>query len=300
MKTKISIAMLGIFIAVAAATRWEPASRAPASVSISPTAANNTAHSSGEHAERTSRASRRVRPSVDNDPAQLLARIQDALGSTNPDDREIVFTHLLAALVRADPSAAARFAETNDLGGSHDLILHRVAQLWAARDTSAALDWAAALGNARERDEILTDVFLRIAESDPAEAVRTRGRYVTDEKPNTGLEALAQRWAEKDFPAALDWAFSRAAGEQRDQLIARMAFVQSLTSPIEAAMLVSEKIPSGEAQTEAAMTVLHQWASRDFAAAEKWVACFPESDLRDRAVAELEGLAKYQSSVQSP
>jgi hypothetical protein len=241
-----------------------------------------------------------VRPGVEDDPAQLLARIQDALGSTNPDDREIVFTHLLAALVRADPFAAARFAETNDLGGTHDLILHRVAQLWAARDTSAALDWAAALGNARERDEILTDVFLRIAEKDPAEAVRTRGRYVTDEKSNAGLAALAQRWAEKDFPAALDWALSRAAGEQRDQLIARMAFVQSQTSPIEAATLVAEKIPPGEAQIEAAMAVLHQWASRDLAAAEKWVAGFPESDLRARAVAEIEGLAKYQSSVQSP
>ena len=300
MKTKISIAMLGIFIAVAAATRWKPASRATASASISPTAANNTAHSSSEHAERTSSASRRVRPSVENDPSQLLARIQDALGSTNPDDREIVLTHLLAALVRADPLAAGRFAETNDLGGTHDLILHRVAQLWAARDTSAALNWAAALGNARERDEILTDVFLRIAESDPAEAARTRGRYVTDEKTNAGLEVLAQRWAEKDFPAALDWALSSAASEQRDQLIARMAFVQSQTSPIEAATLVAEKISPGEAQTEAAMAVLHQWASRDLAAAEKWVAGFPESDLRARAVAEIEGLAKYQSSVQSP
>ena len=293
MKTKISIAMLGIFIAVAAATRWKPASPAPASASISAlTVSNNTAHSSSGHAERTSSASRRVRPSVENDPAQLLARIQDALGSTNPDDREIVFTHLLAALVRADPFAAARFAETNDLGGTRDLILHRVAQLWAARDPSAALDWAAALGNSRERDEILTDVFLRIAESDPAEAVRTRRRYVTDEKSNAGLEALAQRWAEKDFPAALDWALSRAAGEQRDQLIARMAFVQSQTAPFDAATLAVENLPEGRVQTEAVMTVLHQWALRDPAAAEKWVEDFPEGDLRTRAVNELNGIAQ--------
>jgi hypothetical protein len=297
MKTKVSIVMLGIFIAVVAATRWKPTSRATASASISPTAANNTAHSSSEHAERTSSASRRVRPSVENDPAKLLARIQDALGSTNPDDREIVFTHLLAALVRANPFEAARFAETNDLGGTHDLILHRVAQLWAARDTSAALDWAAALGNARERDEILTDIFLRIAENDPAEAVRTRRRYVTDEKTNAGLEVLAQRWAEKDFPAALAWALSRAAGEQRDQLIARMAFVQSQTAPFDAATLAVENLPEGRVQTEAVMAVLHQWALRDPAGAGEWVEDFPEGDLRTRAVNELNGIAQSRPEL---
>jgi len=292
MKPKIPIAMIGIIIAAAALTLWKTAPPPPASVSISPTAANKPAHFSSEHAERTPSASRRVRPSVENDPAQLLARIQEALGSTNPDDREIVFTHLLAALVRADPLAAARFAETNDVGGTHDLILHRVAQLWAAQDTSAALDWAATLSNARERDEILTDVFLQIAETDPAEAIRTRSRYVTDGKPNAGLEALTQRWAERDFPAALDWALSRDAGAQRDQLIARLAYVQSQTAPFDAATLAVENVPAGKAQTEAVMAVLHQWASRDLAAAEEWVESFPEGDLRTRAVTELNGIAQ--------
>jgi hypothetical protein len=292
MKTKMTLAIIGGLIAGAAMNQWKSASPAPTSVSSSPTASNKPAHSSSEPAERTSRASRRVRPNVENDPAPLLARIQDALGSTNPDDREIVFTHLLAALVRADPFAAARFAETNDLGGTHDLILHRVAQLWAARDTTAALDWAAGLADARERDGILTDVFLQIAESDPAEAVRTYSRYVTDEKSNAGLEALAQRWAEKDFSAARDWALSRHTGTQRDQLIARLAYVQSRTAPFEAATMVVGNIPEGGMQTEAVMTVLHQWALRDPVAAGKWVENFPEGDLHTRAVNELNGIAR--------
>jgi hypothetical protein len=292
MKTKISIAMIGILLAVAAVTWWKPAS-----ASSAPAAANKPAHSTSGLTERTPTGSRRVRPGDENTPAQLLARIQEALGSTNPDEREIVFSHLLATLVRADPLAAARFAETNDLGGTHDLVLHRVAQLWAARDTSAALDWAATLGNARERDEILNDVFLQIAESDPAEAVRTRRRYVTDEKPNAGLEALAQRWAEKDFPAALDWALSGAAGEQRNQLIARLAYVQSQTAPFEAATLAVENVPAGRVQTEAVMAVLHQWALRDLTAAEQWAEGFPEGDLRTRAVNELNGIARSHSEL---
>lgn len=291
MKTKISIAMISIVIAGVSITR-KSIGPAPANVSNSPTAANKPAHPASELAERTSTGSRRVLLSGENAPAQLLARIQEALNSTNPDEREIVFSNLLAALVRADPLAAARFAETNELSGTHDLILHRVAQLWAAQDTSAALDWAATLGNAHERDEILTDVFLKIAESDPAEAVRIRSRYVTDQKPNAGLEALTQRWAERDFPAARDWALSRTAGAQRDQLIASLAYVQSQTAPFEAATLAVENVSAGRAQTEAVMAVLHQWALRDLAAAEKWVDGFPEGSLRTRAVNELDGIAQ--------
>jgi hypothetical protein len=230
--------------------------------------------------------------------AELLAQIQAALASTNLDDREIVFTNLLAELVRTDPLAAARFAETNSLGDTRDLILHRVAQLWAETDSPSALNWAATLSNADERDGVLTDVCLQVAASDPAEAVKARSQFVTDEKPNAGLEVLAQRWGEKDFSAAIDWALSRDASEQRDQLIARLAFVQSQTSPFEAATLAVEKIPAGAAQTEAVMSVLHQWAMRDLSAAEKWVQRFPEGELRTRAVNELAGIAKYQSAGQ--
>jgi hypothetical protein len=122
---------------------------------------------------------------------------------------------------------------------------------------------------------------------------------VTDENPNAGLAALAQRWAEKDFAAALDWALTRA-GEQRNQLIARLAFIQSQTSPIEADTLAVQNIPPGEAQTEAVMAVLHQWGLRDLPAAQQWVAQFPDSDLRTRAINELAGIAEYQTPAQSP
>lgn len=293
MKTKMTLAMIGSVIAGAAMNQWKSASPAPTSVSSSPTAANKPAHFAEPTGQPT--VPRRVRPSVGNASAQLLARIQETLASTDPDGREVGLTSLLAALVRADPLAAARFAEANDVDGTRDLILHRVAQLWAARDTAAALDWSAALDNPHERDGILTDVFLQIAESNPAEAVRIRSRYVTNETSSAGLEALAQRWAEKDFSAARDWARSRHAGAQRDQLIARIAYVQSRTAPFDAATLVVGNVPEGRVQTEAVMAVLHQWALRDPAAAEKWVGDFPEGDLRTRAVNELNGIARASS-----
>ena len=312
MKTKLVFALVGILSAGIVLTLWKPFSAPPATQPPSERAAlEQIAEGWQESAARETSAP--VKPWVEppKAPAQpqvqtpaatvaaeLLAQIQAALASTNLDDREIVFTNLLAELVRTDPLAAGQFAETNSIGFTHDQVLYLVAQLWAATDSSAALNWATTLNNPAEREAILTEVCLQVAERDPAEAVRMRSQLVTDEKPNGGLEAVAERWAEKDFPAALDWALSRAASEQRDLLIAGVAYVQSQTSPREAANLVMEKIPAGRVQTEAAIDVLHQWALRDMDAARQWVARFPEGELRSRGYSELGNIARRKSAQQ--
>ncbi len=229
---------------------------------------------------------RKARPRID--PSELLERVRTAQAS---GDSTAVFSHL-AALIRADPPAAARFAETNGDAATRGMILHRVAQLWAGRDSHAALAWAADLSNPAERNAIITDVCLQIAERDPAEAVRMIGEY-----PDVGLEALGQRWAERDFAAARAWALSRPEGTQRDNLVARLAFLQARDSPREAATLAANEIPAGEIQTEAVLAVLHQWIKSDPAATEDWVARFPESGLKTRAVNELQGVARSRPAA---
>jgi hypothetical protein len=312
MKTKLVLALIAILSIGIVLTFWKPFSAPPATQPPSEWAALEQAAESSQESPanetiapteswvpfRNAPAQPQVQPPAATVAADLLVQIQAALASANLDDRENVFTYLLAELVRTDPLAAAQFAETNSIGYTHDQVLQRVAQLWAATDSSAALNWATTLNNPAEREAILTEVCLQVAESDPAEAVRMRSQLVTDEKPNWGLEALAERWAEKDFPAALDWALSRAASEQRDQLIARVAYVQSQTSPFEAATLVTEKISAGRTQTEAAIAVLHQWALSDLPAAGQWAARFPEGDLRSRAYSELGSIARLQTAGQ--
>jgi len=306
MKAKIVLASIGMILVCVLLAQWKPVPPAPASapanVPVSSSAANKQEPPDSETVERTpfSVIPREVQPDLENVPAALLARISETLASTNSDAQEIVLNNLLPALVRADPLAAARFAETNQLGDTHDLILNRVAQLWGAQDAPSALNWASTLTSTNDRNATLTGVCLQIAESDPAEAVRTRSQYIADDQPNAGLEALAQRWAEKDFPSALDWALSRPDGTQRNELIARLAYVESQTSPVEAATLAVDKIPPGNAQTEAVMSVLHQWALSDFSAAKEWVGRFPEGDLRTRAVNELAGIAQYHPSPNPP
>jgi hypothetical protein len=309
MKTKLVLALVAIVSIGIVLTFWKPFSAPPATQPPSAGAALGQPAKGWQESPpnetiapteswvpfRNAPAQPQVQPPAATVAADLLVQIQAALASANLDDREIVFTHLLAELVRTDPLAAAQFAETNSISYTHDQVLQRVAQLWAATDSAAALHWATTLSNPTERDAIVTEVCLQVAESDPAEAVRMRSQ-LTDDKPDWGLEAVAERWAEKDFPAALDWALSRAASEQRDQLIARVAYVQSQTSPFEAATLVVEKIPAGRTQTEAAIAVLHQWALSDLPAAGQWAARFPEGDLRARAYSELGSIARLQTA----
>ena len=301
MNTKLVLAFA--ILSAGIVLTWLKPFSAPAPTELPPerAALEPTAESSQESAAketmvlRNAPAQPQVQTPAATVTADLLGQIRWALASANLDDRGIVFTHLLAELVRIDPLAAAQFAETNSIGFTHDQVLQHVAQLWAATDSAAALNWATTLNNPAERDAILTEVCLQVAESDPAQAVRMRSQRVTRENPNGGLEAVMERWAEKDLPAALDWALSRAASEQRDLLIARVAYVKSQTSPLEAATLVVEKIPAGEVQTKAAISVLHQWASHDMAAAGRWVARFPEGDQRSRAYSELGNIARIQT-----
>ncbi len=78
--------------------------------------------------------------------------------------------------------------------------------------------------------------------------------------------------------------------------MSRASFVLSKSDPAAAAQLVSGLEP-GNVQDEAAMAVLHQWALKDSASALQWAEAFPESPLRDRALAEISNLRNLASSL---
>ena len=278
MKRGITLCSLGLAVSCTVPFLWHAASRAVGR-EASPAAAPASGHLG------------RAR----SNPAGLPDRIRHALASTDPADRAAVFSHLLADLVRTDPQAAARLAETNDIAGTRELIPPRVAQLGAARPPAAALGWPATLTAPAAREALVTDVCLELATRDPAGAIRTLGEHTSGEHPHGGLDAIAERWAGQDLPAARAWALSRPGGGQRDRLIARLAFLQAQDSPREAAALAANEIPEGETQAEAVIAVLHQWATRDPAAAAAWVRLFPDGELKSRADAELTGISRIVS-----
>jgi len=141
-------------------------------------------------------------------------------------------------------------------------------------------------------EESLERRCLQLAERDPPEAVilasDTRG---SSTHPGL-LENLVGQWATHDLQASYEWVLEQQPGELRDALMARVAFAGSLSDPAAAARIVTDEMTPGQKQTEAAISVLHQWALRDLNAAASWAFAFPEGPLRQRAVAEIEGVRK--------
>jgi hypothetical protein len=311
MKTRtILVFIISIAIGVTVMLWRKPAS-APApvavskpAVSVGPFPAASPVHPPEEQAQlgrRIQAAARSVPPVPNEESDRLAIEIQQAFASTNLETREFALTNLLPALVQIDaPVAASLIERITAAGDLREAALRQVAQNWSAQNPSAALAWAAALIDTTEREAALTDVCLQVARENPAEAIQMRAQYAPDNSPNPALENLAQQWAGKDFSAALAWTLAHPPGEQRDQMIARVAFVQAQTAPLEAANLVVDQMSPGPAQTEAVMSVLHQWGLQDLPAATAWAEQFPEGPVRDRAILELAGIRNALRQANQP
>ncbi len=222
----------------------------------------------------------------------LRPQILAAMASPDPNNQEVVFS-LLAEWIQHDPAGAGRFAKTLPPGRWRETTIRRVAQDWAAKDLAGAEKWASRLPDATERNSTLTDVCFQVAQTDARHAVEIAEENGLGAGRGAVLENLVQQWAGQDVAAAYAWTLERPAGEERDQMMGRLAYVQSQSEPAAAANVVVDQIPSGSIQNEAAMSVLHQWALRDMASATAWVDRFPPGALRDRAELELKGLAAY-------
>jgi hypothetical protein len=227
----------------------------------------------------------------------LTRRVRNLLATGDPADQDLAFTDLLPTLIGIDPAAAARLAESLGPGPVRTESLRRVAQVWASSNSADAEAWAAQLPEVSERHLQLSLVLNEVANTNPALAVLEVERLDLGEHTNVMLQHFAQRWAAQDFPAAKAWAMAHPAGEQRDYLLARIALVQSGAAPAEAARLIVDQIAPGQIQVEATISVIRQWAQRDIAGATAWIELFPPGTTKERAEAEISGIAAQQNPL---
>ena len=172
----------------------------------------------------------------------------------------------------------------------------------AAKDPDAALAQVAQMPEKEERMNALKAVCLQVAEKDPAKAMTSAwrlqlGHFADESSDSVALENLAKQWAAVDLVEAFAWAIQLPADEEwrRDRVMKGIATAWSPTAPEDAARLVSEQInPDSNLQIDAAMTVLRQWAARDYAGAAAWVDRFPDGWMRERGKEELAKAASSQ------
>ena len=188
---------------------------------------------------------------------------------------------------------------SNSPSNSQDLDQN---QDWARNFPAEALAWLRNAPDGTQRVAIAEIVCPQLAQTNPAAAVALAENCLgggTNGVAQNLLDNLAQVWAGQDGQAASAWAMAKPPGEQRDHLFGRIAFVQSQTNPEEAARLVVEQMSPGAAQTEAVISVMHQWALRDANAAMAWAKAFPPGDLRERAINEVKNVSAYSSGGQT-
>lgn len=221
---------------------------------------------------------------------ELRVKIQTFIASAHPSDQDVIFP-LLSQWVALDPEAAARFSKSLPEGRWRGAIIRRVTQDWAAEDPAGAERWAVRFEDEGERASTLADICLQASQADPRQAVAIAQRNGLAEVSGRVMDSLVEQWAAHDFAAADVWVMEQPAGQRRDEMLARLAYVQSQTDPASAANLVVDRMPAGLLQDEAAITVLDQWAARDLASAKAWANQFPAGGLRDRAQQELRAVA---------
>jgi len=136
---------------------------------------------------------------------------------------------------------------------------------------------------------------LALAERDPLAAMEmATTNHLQD--VDSGLAAsLISQWAGQDFDRAYQWTRTQEPGAWRDDMLARLAYVRAQTDPIAAARLVATDMSASPTRDEAVISVIHQWALRDARGAAFWAQSLPDEILRQRASAEIAGLAAASS-----
>lgn len=240
-------------------------------------------------------------PSVASEQQRLIRALEQAINTGDPAAAESLFWKYLPTLLsNGGAPMAENVVAGTPRGPMRDCLLRVLATAWASRDAVAALAWTARLPDKRERDEAYDHVLSSLAEAEPARAVRLAAAQTEAEEAErtARVERLIQSWARLDFPDSREWVLSQPAGEQRNRWTARIAAVQAINSPQDAARFALEQIPDGPIQEEAVISVVYSWAERDPSAAQEWVRSFASGPLRARALNEVQGLAATPSTQQ--
>lgn len=215
-----------------------------------------------------------------------LARLQTL--PANDPGREAKLSLLLARLLAADPAAVARWFATLPAGEARDELLRLLARTWSASDFPGAIAWAATLADEGERRLAFEHACFEAGRANPAEALEAWLAFDGD-PTRAAYGDLIQSWAARDLPGALAWAEARPESAGRDEALARVAYVMARDDPAAAARLISTQMATGPAQFEAAVSLVHAWASRDVAAATAWLNQRPDVPFNARARAEIAG-----------
>ncbi|HKU90068.1 MAG TPA: hypothetical protein VJP84_09750 [Steroidobacteraceae bacterium] len=157
-------------------------------------------------------------------------RIESALASRDPDQREVVFAFLLPELLQVQPDRVVAMVARQERGEPRDTLRDEVARQWADRDRDAAVAWMKSLEDHAERRHTAKVAVEYLAPISPENAIYVAQQFAIGQD-NGLIEHLVQDWAESSLPDAERWIASQPDDAHTAALRARIERVRDQQKP---------------------------------------------------------------------
>lgn len=235
------------------------------------------------------------------DDAEALARSVSEMGVTELTSRlsaislEDLRGNLGRLLVRRwadiDPLAAGRWVtQLGDAEAGQELAT-ALALAWSGRDLSGALDWAYSLPAGDVQNRVVSELGIELARIDPVASMRLAVELPASSSRDGILMHALRQWAGQDVEMSQTWALQLSPGSFREQALAAVATVMADQEGERAARFAAEQLMPGLEQDRAVVGIIQRWAQLDYDRAASWAASFPDTALRENAIAVLVGFA---------
>ena len=146
----------------------------------------------------------------------------------NAHEREIMMSMACTAAARVDPRAAVTLGLAHGLEGFRTGVMAALVAQWAEVDLLAVSAWVKTRDPGANRDALVANVALVIAEAEPAEAMRwALANSEAGEGRDRLVAELADCVARRDPGLATTWVESLLAGSSRERALGRLAYSRS-------------------------------------------------------------------------
>ena len=160
------------------------------------------------------------------------AALQWASRLEDQSERMSTLQNVCLEIAQSDPEAAIRTIENLALT-DYKTSLDSMAQLWAARDISAATAWAQGRPEGEQRDGLLSRVAYVMAEQNPREAAALVVNGIAPGEIQTeAAVSIVHRWALQDWNSAREWVNAFPQGPLRDRAQHEIAGVKAYADAI--------------------------------------------------------------------
>ncbi len=219
------------------------------------------------------------------------AQIRDVLDRLSPDRSnaaQVLMELLVERWAGHSPEDAAAWVSRLPDDELAQRLFSKVAKLWADKDLAGAMGWVQQLQDSGNKVAAeLSLGFEAASQQQPVVAIALIANVPPGPERDGVLDYAVQQWAVADTDSAVAWASKLPDTTLRDKILTEVASDLGARDPERATDFITTKLPAGELQDKATITVIRFWASSDVAGAAAWVLEFPDGPLQVMATANL-------------